>query len=81
MTDLQEETTVISEMPPDLNRMPNFEIRASNKLGEILIAQGACSEEDLEAALQVQIEDKPDQRIGQILIGQKAVEELHVLKA
>ncbi|MEE2902819.1 MAG: type II secretion system ATPase GspE [Myxococcota bacterium] len=81
MTDLQEETTVISEMPPDLNRMPNLEIRASHKLGEILIAQGACSEEELEAALQVQIEDKPDQRIGQILIGQKAVEELHVLKA
>ena len=81
MTDLQEETTVISEMPPDLNRISNLEIRASNRLGEILVAQGSCSEEDLEAALQIQIEDKPDQRIGQILIGQKAVEELHVLKA
>ena len=81
MTDLQEEKTVVSEIPPELHRTANLEIRATQRLGEILVAQGACTEEDVETALRVQIEDKPDQRLGQILVGQKSLSELHVLKA
>ena len=63
----------MSEIPPDLNRAPQLDIQPNHRLGEILVAQGACTSEDVEAALQVQIEDKPDQRIGQILIGQKTL--------
>ena len=51
------------------------------KIGEILVAQGAVSAEDLQRALAEQHTQATPKRIGQILLGMEAVEEFALLEA
>jgi len=71
VSDLPEETTVVTQAAPFIPP-PNTNTKlVGQALGEILIATNECTSEQIQEALLLQQEDKPDTRIGELLVGLK----------
>ncbi|MBI4822511.1 MAG: type II secretion system ATPase GspE [Deltaproteobacteria bacterium] len=61
-------------------RSLGYERLAGQPIGEILIAMGVCSVDDVNDALTVQ-EEKPKERLGEILVANKRARSIDVVKA
>ena len=81
MSDLPEETTVVTEVPPPMPVVNSNQRLAGSPLGEILLSTNKCTLEQIQEALLLQQEEKPDSRIGELLVGLKHLTEMDVAQA
>ncbi len=81
MSGSADETTVVTEAvaPPVARQLAPDAPMIGCPLGEILVAMGACTIDDVAEALDTQIE-LPEERIGEILVSAEKIQPSHVSK-
>ena len=79
------DTTGLTEYFPCEETLPDavahFRENAGHLLGQMLLAAGRLTDEQLEAALQAQAAGEPGRRLGDILVEQGAIEQGALLRA